>query len=185
MKLIFLDIDGVLNWLGTEDRVGGFIGLDPTRIAQFNRIIDAHPDAKIVVSSTWRKGMAGIYEGLEGLKKLLADRGLKGEIIGATPVRYRQSRGDGIRAYLEEACASNFIEGILVLDDDTDGMSNVGDGFLHSLDLRPHHVRTFWDGEMHLIGGDTEVAVEGGLQDYHVEQAIAVLNGKLQPVTYD
>lgn len=53
-KLLFLDIDGVLNWAKTEDRLDGYVGLCKDRIARFNRIIEAVPDVKIVVSSTWR-----------------------------------------------------------------------------------------------------------------------------------
>jgi hypothetical protein len=195
VKLIFLDIDGVLNWIGTEDRISGFIGLDPTRIAQFNKIIDAVPDAKIVVSSTWRKtGMFGVYEDFNGLKKLLADRGLRGEIIGHTPIHFgRRGRGQEIREYLDEEFQvenpGQTVDSFVILDDDTTAMEGwkaesylgkdeAGDDEYEARegrDLRPFHVRTFWDGEQHLIGGDTVTNVEGGLQDYHVEDAIKIL----------
>lgn len=53
MKVLFLDIDGVLNCKDTVNRYDGFIGIDPYLVAIFNRIIFA-TDAKIVLSSTWR-----------------------------------------------------------------------------------------------------------------------------------
>ena len=55
LKIIFLDVDGVLNCKETINRYDGFIGIDPFLVAIFNRIIFA-TDAKIVLSSTWRLG---------------------------------------------------------------------------------------------------------------------------------
>lgn len=53
MKVIFLDIDGVLNCQATAQRHRGVIGIDPYLVAIFNRIIFA-TEASIVLSSTWR-----------------------------------------------------------------------------------------------------------------------------------
>jgi len=58
-KLIFLDIDGVLNGKNTEDTVIGvdgrkYDGIDIDMMKRLKRIIDA-TDANIIVSSTWRK----------------------------------------------------------------------------------------------------------------------------------
>lgn len=169
MKIIFLDIDGVLNWAGTEDRINGFIGLCPIRIQRFNRIIDAHPDAKIVISSTWRKsGLFGAYEGFEGLVKLLAERGVKGEIIGHTPIRFSYaSRGNEIRDWLNSN-ATDQDHDFIVLDDSTDGM----DGF----DLRHRQVQTYWEGVLLDQGRDEPYASEeGGLSDRDIDQAIKML----------
>ena len=61
MKIIFLDIDGVLNCEKTFQRHRGAIGIDPYLVAIFNRIIFA-TDAKIVLSSSWRYSKEGREE---------------------------------------------------------------------------------------------------------------------------
>lgn len=185
MKIIFLDVDGVLNWSGTEDRVGPFIGLCSERIERFNRIIDAHPDAKVVISSTWRQGMVSVYEGMhkdpKALPELLAKRGLKGEVISFTPWRFSHvGRGEEIRMWIEgwETESGEPLKTFVVLDDSTEGMSGYayapyGEPMQEVRDLRPNHVVTHWSGDPNCDGE------EGGLLDRHIEQAIRVLNGEL------
>ena len=57
MKVIFLDIDGVLNCIGsfnrTKTRFNGFVGMDPTLVARFNSLVEK-TGARVVLSSTWR-----------------------------------------------------------------------------------------------------------------------------------
>ena len=91
MKVIFLDIDGVLNsqdWYRYRrdniamDAVEGqypFYEFDPRAVARLNRIIE-ETSAKIVVSSSWRSGQT-----VESLQKLLDSVGVVGEVIGLTP----------------------------------------------------------------------------------------------------
>ena len=55
MKVIFLDVDGVLNTKYSKSRCGRFIGIDKDKVAQLKRIVD-ETDAEIVLSSTWRLG---------------------------------------------------------------------------------------------------------------------------------
>lgn len=192
MKIVFLDIDGVLNWNGTEDRIGGYIGLCPERIARLNEITDAHPDAKIVISSTWRKVYsAGAYNDFDGLKKLLADRGVKAEIIGHTVITFSHlGRGEEIRQWVE---GHPEITEYVVLDDDTEAMEpyvpyrtrwDTDEDWEEKsskpgTDLRPHHVISYWSG-VEYAPGYTEYECEtGGLQPHHVKSAIDILNGKL------
>lgn len=52
-KVIFLDIDGVLNNWDTVERHGGYIGIDPVKVAMLHKIID-ETDCVLVLSSTWR-----------------------------------------------------------------------------------------------------------------------------------
>lgn len=54
MKVIFLDIDGVLNCVSTKERFDGFIGIDPEKVLTFKRLVD-ETGASIVLSSTWRR----------------------------------------------------------------------------------------------------------------------------------
>jgi hypothetical protein len=184
MKVIFLDIDGVLNHDQTRDRIGGYLGLNPGMIKRFNRIIEACPDVKIVISSTWRHSYShGVYEDFDGLVKLLKERGLQGDIIGHTPfpvssppggwlslghTPYR-TRGAEIRLYLD---AHPEVEHFLILDDATEGMKPnkaphhdpVTDTYFDmatEIDLRPHWIQT---------------SSANGLKDSHVGRAIKMLN---------
>lgn len=191
MKVIFLDIDGVLNWVGTEERHMGFIGLDPTRITQFNKITAAHPDAKIVISSTWRRTfIAGSYQDLAGLAELLHKTGLVGEVIGQTPMRFSYvPRGGEIRAWIEtwEQENPNQQLNYVILDDDTEGMFGTraiykteepSGTYVYNeeitYDLRPRHVVTDFGGTE--APGYGEPAEEGGLQPRHAEAAIKILS---------
>lgn len=91
MKVIFLDIDGVLNsndwYVYRRDAIEmddvnaqyPFYEFDPRAIEHLNRII-AETGAKIVVSSSWRSG-----ETNESLQFLFDRVGIKGEVIGTTP----------------------------------------------------------------------------------------------------
>ena len=55
MKVIFLDIDGVLNYSGCKEKIGGIFFVNDERIKILKEIIDK-TNAKIVLSSTWRSG---------------------------------------------------------------------------------------------------------------------------------
>lgn len=52
-KVIFLDIDGVLNNWDTVERHNGYIGIDPLKVATLHKII-AETGCVLVLSSTWR-----------------------------------------------------------------------------------------------------------------------------------
>ncbi len=55
MKILFLDIDGVLNCKYTEERFAGYVFVSDDKIRLLKKIIEA-TDAKIVLSSSWREG---------------------------------------------------------------------------------------------------------------------------------
>lgn len=87
-KYIFLDFDGVLN---TENyqaqlRADGKPGwddygmlFDPAAVANLKRILDAVPDVRIVVESSWK------VRGLDELRLMWAERGLPGTLYDVTP----------------------------------------------------------------------------------------------------
>ena len=84
-KVIFLDIDGVLNtkWWYTQmdrntpkDKYG--YAFDPKSVANLKRILD-ETGAEIVISSSWKS------LGLSELEEMWQDRGLPGKLIGITP----------------------------------------------------------------------------------------------------
>ena len=84
-KIIFLDIDGVLNtgrWYSQADRNGrqdeyGYT-FDPAAVANLAKIVD-ETGADIVISSTWK------CMGLSEMLDMWSDRGLPGKIIDITP----------------------------------------------------------------------------------------------------
>ena len=56
MKIIFLDIDGVLNCVTTKERIPGsklLLGMEDIKIRYLKEIVD-RTDAKIVLTSTWK-----------------------------------------------------------------------------------------------------------------------------------
>ena len=105
MKVIFLDIDGVLNsqdwYVYRRDNVAmdsiqsqyPFYEFDPRAVERLNRIV-AETGAKIVVSSSWRSG-----ETVESLQKLLDSVGFKGEVIGLTPHLWCQKPYEDMDGY--------------------------------------------------------------------------------------
>lgn len=123
-KILFLDIDGVLNsesWftLLFEQRGQGpttmneHEALDPKAIAALNEITDA-TGARIVLSSTWR-----LVSDFPARVKGLHAQGIKAPIIGRTPSLMDPNvRGHEIAAWLMTQV--EWPEGIAILDDDTD-----------------------------------------------------------------
>jgi hypothetical protein len=125
IKVIFLDIDGVLNVMYPgRDEYGRLF--HPEFVDNLKRIID-ETDAKIVISSTWR------YGGLQRMKDLWEFRGLPGEVIDITidcnvlvnDGRFdyydEVKRGHEIQEWLD---THSNIENYVILDDDNDFLSN-------------------------------------------------------------
>ena len=92
MKVIFLDIDGVLNcesayrngecqyqeWIWEDGRKDHYQRFCVRSKELLNKLID-ETGAKIVISSTWR------HSGIEFMKKVWEMEEMRGEIIGITP----------------------------------------------------------------------------------------------------
>src|SRR3990167_1434478 len=96
MKVIFLDIDGVLiPAQGGRDVSADVDGrtwvADRGCIQRLNEIC-RWTGAWIVLSSTWRK--------FKGWQKILSGWGIQGQFLGDTPVFYGSERGDEIGAFL-------------------------------------------------------------------------------------
>lgn len=141
MRVLFLDIDGVLNSeqsaiyfnrLGHEN--GGFNdAFCPIALSNLTTILEELPDMKIVVSSTWRLG-----ETLESMQAVLTKLGKipPERVIGLTPVGRRRSdggsclRGDEIAEWLKN---NPGVERFVIVDDDGD----MGD-------LMDHLIQTKW-----------------------------------------
>jgi len=136
MKIIFLDIDGVVNpWdnvMSGSNRDDHGILFETSCINILDRIVKV-TGAKIVVSSTWR------VRGLEQILQMWADRNLPGEVIGITPVYdfygEFESESDGTRGYeiqtwLEES--NLIITEYLIIDDIKDFYDYQLPNFLHT-----------------------------------------------------
>jgi len=84
MRVLFLDVDGVLNHHDTKERhiFGGrsFVGLDRACVARLHRVLTA-TGAKVVISSSWRKSLPP-----ERMAAILAEAGCPADVIGATEI---------------------------------------------------------------------------------------------------
>jgi len=172
-KVVFLDIDGVLNSQQWAETRGSRVrnptyaddvqhSTDPACIARLNMITEV-TDAVVVLSSTWRT-----FHTWEDTANALRDRrGMTGAMIGRTPIpsehdpdvfaRYAgrrphpqepYPRGYEIQQWLDSA---DDVAAFVILDDDDD-MEH----------LSPWHVQTDF--------------ATGGLQIGHVRRAIELLN---------
>jgi hypothetical protein len=158
LKIIFLDVDGVLNSADffhrirnkiTKDRHVATEHIDPLAVKRLSKIVDA-TGAKIVISSVWRYSHKPVE-----MQKILGHHGFKGQIIGATArSKESKSRGKEIDAWLSESGTdrNDPVECFVILDDDAD--------------MDPHTerlVQTNW---------------QSGLQDVHVRKLIKMLGRK-------
>jgi len=125
-KVIFLDIDGVLNLIPQgEDEYGDLF--HPHLVNNLKSIIDK-TDAKIVITSTWR------FSGLKFIEDMWKHRGLPGEIIGITPHIDICKRGEEIEKWLEK----NPIKDYVIIDDDSDMLPNQMDRLIKTSDNHDH-----------------------------------------------
>ena len=113
MKIIFLDMDGVLNSeLTFRNNPTVIDPVDPEMVKQLNRIVK-ETGARLVLSSTWRKGYLW--------PSRLADAGIDlNNFVGITPGSDKGFRGDEVNSWLEYANHFLSIEKYAILDDDSD-----------------------------------------------------------------
>jgi hypothetical protein len=159
MKIIFLDIDGVLNcedayhagecqyqeWTsedGKKEHHQRFCSWSKKLLNQL--IVDT--GAKVVISSTWRRS------GIEWLRQVWKIEGMMGEIIGVTKVlrnsslEYTIPRGCEIDKWLkdkgfyhvnwdeniqQEYMEKSGIENYIIIDDDSDMLYGQRNHFVH------------------------------------------------------
>jgi hypothetical protein len=151
MRIIFLDLDGVLVTARllrriTAERESLADALDPQAVALLNGLV-AHADAQIVISSSWRE----LFH-LDELRQLLESAGLHGPILDVTPQGLPVAgaktavRGHEIQQWLDQHPE---VSAFVIFDDAAD--------LAH---LEPWLIRT---------------DIETGLQPHHVEHALALL----------
>lgn len=157
MKIVFLDVDGVLNSVRYDRQRGADEGnIDRSRLPLLKRLIDK-TQAQIVLSSSWRKHWDADGARLDGVGRemvaLFAEYGLS--IYGKTDCLDGNDRAEEIRAWLAEHADT---EEYVILDDIAFGWG---------AELQAHLVRT-------------DPRIGWGLGDAHIDKAIAILGGEKQ-----
>jgi HAD domain in Swiss Army Knife RNA repair proteins len=111
MKIIFLDIDGVLNCKKTPNPRKLPYVVDKRLVARFKRLLD-RTGAKVVLSSTWRYDPAGLFSAKHwGIP-----------FIGVTPDMPKRPRRDEILTWLQE---HSKITRFAVIDDEDDELDEL------------------------------------------------------------
>lgn len=164
MKIIFLDVDGVLNCRGTKARCEGFTGIDKKKVALLKQIIDS-TDAKVVLSSTWRLGYVKSYDGYNEMQhsRKYLERKLREQdifVYDVTPDHGKMGyhRPEEIYDWLNQ---HDDVTNIVIMDDED---------FLWS----EHNMDMYWVESSY-------VDCNGGINQEHVDKAIHILN----EVAYD
>lgn len=161
MKVIFLDIDGVLNCIGTNmsaNAIESSSQMSSERVGLLNYILD-NTDAQIVISSTWRK----LYT-ISELQIFLMNFGLKKKyhdvIVGSTPSKGGGFRGREIEQWLKDNPVDNFV----ILDDDSDMLPEQLPNFVNT---RYYTGLTFLDAELAIaILNEDEKEIESIKESY-------------------
>lgn len=130
MKIIFLDIDGVLNNLNwfkyNQDKKGtNEFYFAPHLVNNLNAITDT-TGAEIVVSSSWRKS-----RDIDELKRIFKEVGITGRVIGKTKSLYFNNhyesvpRGCEVKQWIKdnkEILDKDYLhwKSYVIIDDETD-----------------------------------------------------------------
>jgi hypothetical protein len=126
MKIIFLDIDGVLNSVQSANywnrrvkegssAVGGLKKLCPIACSNLQYILEKDEDIKIVLSSTWR--ISDNWK--ENFKNAEMPHAILSRIIDRTPRKLSMERGHEIKLWLEYAKEEGLgVEDFIIIDDD-------------------------------------------------------------------
>ena len=164
VKIIFLDLDGVLNTARWHEQAKGNdlkddygYTFDPAAVANLADIIE-RTGAYIVISSSWK------FMGLSKMQKMWKDRRLPGKVVGLTPnsvsdefllnadldnMDFMAIRGQEIKEWL---MLHSDVTHYVILDDMNDILQ---------------------EQESHFIWIDPEVGITTG----NVVQAVMILNG--------
>lgn len=124
MKIVFLDIDGVLNGINT-----GFIKFNPESLEALKLIL-TETKASVVLSSSWRHGYIDWYlrkiinsdDAAMHLMEMLSTHGVNVNIVDITPTLHGEGdmRGSEIDKWIVENKEEYNIESFVILDDDSD-----------------------------------------------------------------
>lgn len=110
MKIIFLDIDGVLNYENSKSKI------EDEKVELLKEIVD-RTGAEIVLSSDWRYWLGEPDEDIKLLLSVLEKYGSK--LLSSTPLTTHCYRGAEIHQWLEE-WKGETVESFVILDDNID-----------------------------------------------------------------
>ncbi len=160
MKIIFLDVDGVLNCEYCKVKIDGYNFVMDDKIDLLKQLVDC-TGAEIVLSSTWRFGW--FYMDSSGAKDSFQQREIRHfialrdklqefelELLDRTPVSVEDDRGKEIDEWLRK-WEGEPVESFVILDD------------LNGKYLRPH------------AGRLVRTSITKGLLQKHVELAVKIL----------
>jgi len=120
VRVLFLDIDGVLNTQSYVEHAGWAAPLgsdrdlriiDPAAVGLLNVVVE-ETGALVVISSSWR-----ITYQVEVLDSMLKQRGFSGRVLGATPQLTGRRRCTEIGQWLMD---NNRVDSFAIVDDDED-----------------------------------------------------------------
>lgn len=162
MKVIFLDIDGVLNvYCESRDEFGCCFH---KHLEDNLRYIIDNTNAKIVISSTWKA------DGLKKLQEMWKFRNLPGQVIDITPFEYEVvqrgtcefydlvDRGYEIQQWIDDNKPDNYV----ILDDDNDMLDSQRNNFVRCANNKSH---------------PDHIDIGYGLTRICAEKAVKILNG--------
>lgn len=150
MKILFLDIDGVLNsrhfFLKQKNNLSiSENAIDPIAVDILNKIVML-TSCDIVISSTWR--LPYLWDNkIEDLFALLKNVGIKANFVGITPDSNYTCRGDEIQAWLDK---NQNIDSFVIIDDNND----------------MNHLQHFL----------VQTSFNDGLQNEHINKIVDILN---------
>ena len=149
MKVIFLDVDGVLNSVETTTLCYGFVGIDDEKVAKLRKIVEA-TGAQIVLSSSWKHDWEPLDKDKQNKYGDYLDQKLN-----KTSEANSECRGEGIVEWV----GTHEVDSFIILDDEWFDFKELG--------LQSRVIKTeFYDEN-------------GGLTDNHVELAIELLNSEI------
>lgn len=148
MRLLFLDIDGVLN--GHEKNAAGVCGIRPDCAVQLNRVLEK-TGCRLVITSAWRYLIHSGVMTRTGFERMLQTHGINAyeRIEGLTRpdanLSDKHERGKQIRDYLQ----GKQLEAYAVVDDDGEiGIPEAGHPFVKT------------DGKVGLTDADADRLIE-------------------------
>lgn len=156
MKIIFLDVDGVLNCESSKSQCRGFIGIDDKRVARLKQIVAA-TGAQIVLSSSWKHDWEPTNKDDQNEYGNYLDRKLRRQALTVIDKTYElrsENRGEGIISWV----GTHNVDSFIILDDEWFDFKELG--------IASRVIKTeFYNAD-------------GGLTDGDVELAIKLLNGE-------
>ncbi|MBE6544233.1 MAG: hypothetical protein E7675_07505 [Ruminococcaceae bacterium] len=152
MKVIFLDIDGVMNSKSYDlERKSDKGIMDPTRVELLKKIIDK-TGAEIVLTSSWRRGWSRYENACFGGGKILWQEFSRAYIEVYDKTDELGDRTKEVKAWLEDNPET---EEFVILDDIHFGWEDLDDRVVKT---------SYYTGR--------------GLEEHHVNEAVKILNGE-------